>query len=244
MKMTCMLLASARERGALGEKAVARVDRVGADAERRMDDRLDLQIALARPCRADADRRDRRGARAPSRDRPPRPPATVSMPSRRQVRMILDRDLAPVRDQDSANRHRSARAFTAQSAFATRISVSPYSTSTPSRPRISVIRPRSAGAHRVHELHDFDDADDRFCIDIGTDFDERRRARLRRAIEGAEQRRRHVVNGRVGGGRADAGRRLGGTGAGRRPLPAMPDVAAAAMRADASRSPCAAAAAP
>ena len=57
-------------------------------------------------------------------------------------------------------------------------SVSPYSTRLPSRARISAHHAARAGAHRVHQLHHFDDADDGVRLDARADFDERR---LRRA---------------------------------------------------------------
>ena len=41
------------EVGVLGEKAVARMDRLGAGGARRIDDRLDMQVAVLRRCRAD-----------------------------------------------------------------------------------------------------------------------------------------------------------------------------------------------
>ena len=72
----------ARELGALGEKPVARVDRVGADLDREIDQRVGLEIALARRRRTDPVRlvgervrratRGRRRSRRPRRGSPPR----------------------------------------------------------------------------------------------------------------------------------------------------------------------------
>ena len=48
--------AGLREIGILGEKAVARMDRLGASRARRIDDRLDMKVAVLRRRRADEDR--------------------------------------------------------------------------------------------------------------------------------------------------------------------------------------------
>ena len=63
------LLAGARERGVLGEEAVAGVDRLGARLLRDLEDLVDLQVALAGRARGRAGRPRRRAARAARRDR-------------------------------------------------------------------------------------------------------------------------------------------------------------------------------
>ena len=55
-------------------------------------------------------------------------------------------------------------------------------------------RAAHAGAHRVHQLHHFDDGDDRFLFDLSPDLHERRRAGLWGAIERAQQRRGNLVH--------------------------------------------------
>jgi len=51
-----MFLADLREVGILGQKAVARMDRLGPRDERGRDDRRDVQVGIARVRGADADR--------------------------------------------------------------------------------------------------------------------------------------------------------------------------------------------
>ena len=75
-----------RERGVLGQEAVARVDRLGAGRRGRREDRVDPQVALGGRPRADAHGLVGR----PDVRRPPSASeytATVRTPSRRQVRM-------------------------------------------------------------------------------------------------------------------------------------------------------------
>ncbi len=129
------------------------------------------------------------------RDPPPRPRARSRCRASRQVRMI--RTAISPRFAISMRRHGQA-----QPPARTSSRVSPYSTSLPSRARISRTTPRTpartvfisfmtsmmptmvSGSTRGAHLH------------------ERRRAGLRRAIEGAEQRRAHRDEVRIVRGRA------------------------------------------
>ncbi len=79
--------------------------------------------------------------------------STVSMPSARQVRMIRTA-ISP------RFAMRMRRMLTARPSLRTRSSVSPYSTSAPSRAQDLAHRAAHACTHGVHELHHFDDADD------------------------------------------------------------------------------------
>src|SRR5207302_133726 len=67
-------------------------------------------------------------------------------------------------------------------------------------------RAPSLRAHGVHELHHFDDADDGVLLHLGPDLDVRRRARLRRTVEDADERRRHLHYAGGGGCRKLAAR--------------------------------------
>ena len=125
-----VLLHDRREVGALGEEAVTGVDRVGVGDLARSDDRRDVEVALARRRRADADRfvREpgvhrlgiRRGVDGDGLDA--ELPAGADDP---------DRDLPPVGDQDLVEHRPHSRIS----------STSPYSTRAPFSARIRVTRP-------------------------------------------------------------------------------------------------------
>src|SRR5689334_6202565 len=53
------------------------------------------------------------------------------------------------------------------------------------------------GADRIHQLHDFDDADDGVLLDDRTHFDERGRTGFGGSVEGAQEGRGDLVSGGV-----------------------------------------------
>ena len=93
--------AGARERGVLGEEPVARVDRLGAGALGRVEDPLDVQVALRRRARADEVRLVRRPhvQRAAVGLRVHGDRADAELAQRPED---ANRDLAAIRDEDVA----------------------------------------------------------------------------------------------------------------------------------------------
>src|SRR3974390_2698270 len=112
------------------------MDRVGFHAEGCLHDRLDLQIALGRARRTDAQcaicepRRHGGAIRGGCRQHGLDPELPAGTNDSR-------RDLAPIRDEDATNAHGG------YSLWPTRSRTSPYSTNSPSLARISVTRPRT-----------------------------------------------------------------------------------------------------
>ena len=105
--------------------------------------------------------------------------STVSMPSCRQVR-ITRSAISPrlaIRTRRIRMQLRPRRAAAPRR----------YSTSSPLPRRCAAPRRADAGAHRVHQLHHLDDADDRVRLDLRAHLDKGRLARLGRAIEDAQQ---------------------------------------------------------
>ena len=179
------------EIGVLGKEAVAGVDRVGPRRCRRGEHRAGVEVALGGLRAAEADRR----AGHPGRHR-----IQVGRGGR-EHRLDAEAvagaddprgDFTAIGDEDPAEDHAFSGSAAGPVSGSIRMSTASWPANSASCQADLHDRAAHPGDDRVHQLHRLDDPDHRVRADAAADLDEWRRARLRRAVEGARQGGTHL----------------------------------------------------